>query len=86
MNRLINHAEAVDNSLPKPVCAVCQMLIELVRTLINQIRVLDAEIRVRSRTDAVAKRLMTIPGVGPVIATTLEALAPPAETFRRGRD
>jgi transposase len=86
LNRLINHAEAVDNSLPKPVCAVCQMLIELVRTLINQIRVLDAEIRVRSRTDAVAKRLMTIPGVGPVIATALEALAPPAETFRRGRD
>ena len=29
---------------------------------------------------------MTIPGVGPVIATALEALAPPAETFRRGRD
>jgi transposase len=62
------------------------MLIDLVRTLIGQIRVLDAEIRARSRTDAVAKRLMTIPGVGPVIATALEALAPPAETFSRGRD
>src|SRR5436853_6830870 len=29
---------------------------------------------------------MTIPGVGPVCATALEALAPPAETFVRGRD
>ena len=29
---------------------------------------------------------MTVPGVGPVIATALTALAPPAETFRRGRD
>jgi hypothetical protein len=28
------------------------MVIELVRTLMDQIRVLDAEIRVRSRTDA----------------------------------
>ncbi len=33
-----------------------------------------------------AKRLMTIPGVGPVIATALVALAPAASTFRRGRD
>jgi hypothetical protein len=32
------------------------------------------------------RRLMTIPGVGPVTATALAALAPPAETFKRGRD
>lgn len=29
---------------------------------------------------------MTIPGVGPLIATALVALAPPPQTFRRGRD
>jgi transposase len=29
---------------------------------------------------------MTIPGVGPLIATALVALAPPPATFRRGRD
>ena len=29
---------------------------------------------------------MTIPGIGPVTAVALTALAPPAETFRRGRD
>ena len=29
---------------------------------------------------------MTIPGVGPLIATALVALAPPPETFRQGRD
>ena len=29
---------------------------------------------------------MSIPGVGPVCATALEALAPPPETFARGRD
>ena len=29
---------------------------------------------------------MTIPGVGPRIATALVALAPPPQTFRRGRD
>jgi transposase len=29
---------------------------------------------------------MGIPGIGPMIATALQALAPPAETFRSGRD
>ena len=29
---------------------------------------------------------MTIPGVGPLIATALVALAPPPQTFRRARD
>ena len=29
---------------------------------------------------------MTIPGIGPVVATALVALAPEASTFRRGRD
>src|SRR4051794_12426940 len=29
---------------------------------------------------------MIIPGIGAVTATALAALAPPAETFRRGRD
>ena len=30
--------------------------------------------------------LVAIPGIGPVVATALVALAPPASTFRRGRD
>jgi transposase len=29
---------------------------------------------------------MSIPGIGPVCATALEALAPPPETFAKGRD
>ena len=29
---------------------------------------------------------MTIPGIGPIVATAIAALAPPAETFKRGRD
>ena len=33
-----------------------------------------------------ARRLMTIPGIGPVTAAAIVALAPAAEAFRRGRD
>jgi len=46
----------------------------------------SAEIARRARQDDLARRLMTIPGVGPVVATAVEALAPPMEVFRVGRD
>lgn len=52
----------------------------------EQIARLDGEIAVRAKADETARRLMTIPGVGPVIATALVALAPPRETFAKGRD
>jgi transposase len=46
---------------------------------------LDKEIARRAREDEVAGRLMTIPGIGPLTATTITAGAP-AETFAKGRD
>jgi transposase len=33
-----------------------------------------------------ARRLMTVPGIGPLIATAIAVLAPPPETFRKARD
>jgi transposase len=33
-----------------------------------------------------ARRLKTIPGIGTVTAAAITALAPPAQTFARGRD
>jgi transposase len=51
-----------------------------------EIQSLEAEIVRRAKGDEVARRLMTIPGVGPLIATALVALAPPPAMFRRGRD
>jgi transposase len=58
----------------------------MLRRLQDEITALDREITVRSKSDDVARRLMTIPGIGPLIATAIEALAPPSETFRSGRD
>src|SRR4051794_2901037 len=46
----------------------------------------SAAIARHAKENAVARRLMTIPGIGAVTAAALTALAPPAETFRRGRD
>jgi transposase len=53
---------------------------------VESIKQLDVEIARRTREDENARRLATIPGVGPVIATAIVALAPSAVTFRKGRD
>ena len=50
----------------------------------SRIAELDTEIARRASEDEVARRLMTIPGIGPITATAIVALAPPAETFAQG--
>ena len=62
------------------------VIAQWLETLQAQIAVLDREIASRAKADPMAKRLLTIPGVSPVIAAALVALAPAASTFRRGRD
>ena len=65
---------------------VLALLIEELATLGERVVKLDREIARRAKEDDVSRRLMTIPGIGAVTATALTALAPPANTFRRGRD
>ena len=62
------------------------MLVETLHRLDGQIAGLDQEVAQPAKENETARRLMTIPGVGPVTAVALAALAPPAETFKRGRD
>ncbi|MDP3673697.1 MAG: IS110 family transposase [Novosphingobium sp.] len=73
-------------SLPEAARAMFQVMLGMLEGLDKQISELDKEIATRAREDEVARRLMTIPGIGPIAATAIAALAPPAETFRRGRD
>lgn len=74
------------SDIPPQARPILMVIAQGLEALQAQIAVLDREIASRAKADPVAKRLMTIPGVGPVIATALVALAPAASTFRRGRD
>lgn len=65
---------------------VLTVLAEGLEQLESRISVLDVEIAARAKAHPVARRLMAVPGIGPVIATALVALAPPMETFARGCD
>jgi transposase len=84
--RLIAIAKDPESGLPEEARATLLVLTETKTRLDDQIAKLDAEISRRAKENEVARRLMTIPGIGPLIATALATLAPPPETFRRGRD
>ena len=65
---------------------IAPCVIGIIREHDTRIRELDREIAKRAREDADARRLMAIPGIGPITATALLALAPPANSIRNARD
>jgi transposase len=56
------------------------------RDLDRRIAAFDEELAQRARTDAAARRLATIPGIGVLNATALIAAIGNGEMFARGRD
>jgi transposase len=84
--RLVALTEAEACGLPATARAMIDVLVDMVDLLDERIARLDQEIRRRAREEDMPSRLMTIPGIGPITATALAALAPPAEAFRKGRD
>jgi transposase len=78
--------EEMARSLPEAARAMFRLMLDLLTGLDGKIADLDKEIARRAREDEVSRRLMTVPGVGPISATAIAALAPPAETFAKGRD
>jgi len=83
---LIADIEDPGCKLPQAARDVFLVMIDQVRGLDARIEHFDREIAKRAKEDGDARRLVTIPSVGPVIATAMLALAPPAQTFRCGRD
>ena len=72
--------------LPAQVCELGALLLEQIAALDRKVAEQDKELRAAARADEEAARAMTVPGVGPVTALALQALAPPLAGFRRGRD
>lgn len=85
-SKLIGMIEDPQTALPETARTALRFLTASLSQLNDQIRALDAQIVRRAREDETARRLMTVPGIGPLIATALMALAPSPETFKRGRD
>lgn len=76
----------IASTLPEAARPMFAVMTDMLSEFDKRIAKLDVEIARRAREDASARRLMTIPGIGPIAATAIIALAPPIETFRKGRD
>ena len=86
VERLIRQIEDPESRVPDAARDCLILLVGALRGLQEKIVHLDKQIADRAKRDEVAKRLMSIPGIGPMIATAIEALAPLLETFRSERD
>jgi len=71
--QLADRIEAGDESIPLPVCAALAPLVVQLRHLDDAIARLDRTIVKMANKDDMARRLMTIPGVGPITASAMVA-------------
>ena len=79
-------ADTDDARLP-PVARTClERLARQLLSLGEEIRAAEKQIHAWHRSNAVSRRLETIPGIGPVIASALAASITDPEVFRNGRE
>ncbi|EBA07835.1 hypothetical protein SSE37_01240 [Sagittula stellata E-37] len=86
VQRLVVVVAGEGSDLPEAARASLQILTATLAQLDGQIETLVAEIDWRAKENVVARRLMTIPGIGQLIATAIATLAPPPQVFRKGWD
>lgn len=85
-SKLIAVVEDPESGIPADAITTLKLLVMALAHLEAEIGKLNAEIARRAKENDVARRLMTVPGIGPLIATAIAVLAPPPETFRKARD
>ena len=71
--------------LPEPALAMLQILARQALLAHEQARDIDRQLQALYRTDEIARRLATIPGVGPVGATAFAAAVADPAQFKSGR-
>ena len=77
--------DAGDDALPAKMRQQLQHLVELVRDLHRRLAEIDRELGELAREHPAARRLATIPGVGPITATALVVAIGDIGRFRSGR-
>ena len=85
-SKLIAIVEDPESGLLADAIPTLKVLVATLVQLETEIGKLDAEITRRAKENEVARRLMTVPGIGPLIATAIATLAPQPEAFRKARD
>ena len=74
------------SGVPEPARRVLLMLVEQLEELSGRLAALRQELLARHRADPASCRLATIPGIGPITASTLVATITDPTAFRSGRE
>jgi transposase len=86
LGTLIEDVEATGTGLPEVARQALLSLVRQIASLAEEIAGLDRQLRAVARENDVARRLQTVPGIGPVSATALAATVVDAKAFRSGRE
>lgn len=81
VGRLAAVIDSDDDALPVAVRDLARLHLDQVTGLSGKIADLDTDLRRAAETNDTARRLTTIPGVGPITAVAITTFAPPMETF-----
>ena len=86
LGRIKGILDEPNSDLPELMREECGDLIKQIAEKTVRINARTAKIKALAAEADTARRLQTIPGVGPLTALAVEAFAPPMESFRCGRD
>jgi transposase len=86
IKRIEEILSAANSDLPELMLEECRELLEQIGEKTARINARTAKIKALAAKADAARRLQTMPGVGPLTALAVEAFAPPMESFRCGRD
>jgi error-prone DNA polymerase len=76
---------AADDTIPKQACQAITGLYDRCRDLAEAVETFEAEIVVHARHDETARRLATIPGIGPTTASLIAATVADISLFKTAR-
>jgi transposase len=77
---------AASAGVPELARGIFARLAEQIEALDQQLTELDRQLRAWHRKNERSRRLATIPGIGPIVATTLAMKVPDPSVFRSARD
>ena len=86
LHALMAQLEQPSEEIPENMRGALLLLARQWQALDADERVLEQQIAKAARCNRDARRLMEVPGVGPIIASTILAKVPDAKLFRSGRD
>jgi transposase len=86
LQELMSRLQTPSEEIPEMMRSALVLLAEQWQALDARERALEKQITKAARCDHQARRLMAVPGVGPMIASTVLAKVPDAKVFRSGRD